>query len=78
MPPRNGEGRAAHKRGPQPLALLTSASVGESVPRRVRQAEVTDLQVWRHTRSLQLTSSVQVPCVGVCTCWGAPLGGWSA
>jgi hypothetical protein len=42
------------------------------------RGQVVDLEVRRHGRYLQVTSSVAVPCVGVCTCYGAPLGGWSA
>jgi hypothetical protein len=41
------------------------------------QGGVVDLQAERTRRrevSTDLTPAA--PCTGVCTCWGAPLGGW--
>ena len=33
------------------------------------------LAVWVR-RGAELAITTKAPCTGVCTCWGAPLGGW--
>jgi hypothetical protein len=82
MLPTSREARAlATRREPQPGSPdnaddLGSIIVTHSVVKS--RAQVVDLEVHRHGRYLQLTSSVTVPCVGQCNCWGAPLGGCSA
>jgi hypothetical protein len=74
------EARAA-TREPQPGSSVNADDLGGTIVTHSvvkSRAQVIDLAVRRHGRYLQLTSSVAVPCRGVCTCYGAPLGGWSA
>jgi hypothetical protein len=64
---------------PRPVLLAKPSPKGTTSVTGSPVTGVTDLAAWRrHGRYLQLTSSVAAPCTGVCTCWGAPLGGWSA
>ncbi len=77
----NEEARAGSLREPQLDSSGTPSTwaatiVTHSVVKS--RAPVVDLQVRRHGRYLQLTSSVAVPCTGVCVCFGAELGGRSA
>jgi hypothetical protein len=76
------EARATTRREPQPGSPSNADDLGGTIvthPVGTSRATVVDLEIRRHGRYLQLTSSVQVPCVGVCRCWGGvPLGGWSA
>jgi hypothetical protein len=77
----NEEARAGSLREPQLDSSGTPTTRGTpSITHSVvkSRARVVDLEVYRHGRYLQLTSSVSVPCTGTCECWGAPLGGWSA
>jgi hypothetical protein len=77
----NEEARAGSLREPQldssgtPTTRGTPIVTHSVVKSRTR---VVDLEIRRHGRYLQLTSSVATPCVGLCTCYGTPLGGWSA
>ncbi len=60
---------------PGPNKVILDTATTGIVP---RSDGTVSLDLERHYRRLRLTSSVAVPCTGVCTCWGAPLGGWSA
>jgi hypothetical protein len=73
--PGNGEARATAA-GAR-ASSRTDSTGAKSVPRTLRQAEVTNLQAWRFSKNRNDPTS-RAPCTGVCTCWGAPLGGWSA
>jgi hypothetical protein len=81
MPSTDREARAGSVRGPRPDLLTMPTTRGTPIVTHsvvTSRARVVDLEVRRHGRYLQLTSSVAVPCTGVCQCWGSPLGGWSA
>jgi hypothetical protein len=80
--PGNGGGRA-----PRPgLNTQDHAQHSESIVMVADGAEVVCLKAWllAHGRwaawqaqcsATVAASSIRPPCEGVCTCWGAPLGG---
>jgi hypothetical protein len=79
--PTSREARAATWREPQPGSPDNADTIGGTIVTDslvTARAPVVDLEIRRHGRYLRLTSSVAVPCVGTCTCFGAPLGGVSA